>query len=155
MFISARSLCLLRFSINFGSFFQGIPFRWSRENFLHVEIPKFSKTKRNYWSGLGWICIKWFLLFHQAFLSVRLLQSISAQNLSAHYYVEEAIYYIQFLVPCINQITLILHGPAWTLFLNECFNFFNVLESKLNLRYVSLPTSRANTKIWICIYFAS
>jgi hypothetical protein len=129
MFISKRSIQLLRFSMDWAFFLKVVPFnhRYRESAFMSLRV-EFPESKSQF--------VQYLFLLHLLFLTVRLCQSISAQNRSATYYVVESVYYAQFLLSSTYLISLMINGPEWIVFVNQCFHFYANIDSKYKLNVI-------------------
>jgi hypothetical protein len=128
VFVGRRTFKLVHESVNVAYFFKAIPFRWIRrgdgKGFM-LEVPAESKAKL-----CAWDLDKYFFLVHQVYLTVRLLQSILADNAPLSSFAFQGIYYAQFLLASIFEASIIINGHDWTIFVNQYLQFFECLEGK-------------------------
>ncbi len=128
VFVGRRTFKLVHESVNVAYFFKVVPFRWIRrgdgQGFM-LEVPAKSKGKL-----CAWDLVKYFFLVHQVYLTVRLVQSILADNAPLSSYAIQCIYYAQFLLASIFELSIITNGHDWMIFINQYLQFFKCLEGK-------------------------
>jgi hypothetical protein len=143
---------LVHLSLNEAYFLKVVPFRWARtkNKQVHVlEIPSKGKF-------CGWDLVKFLFLTHQLFLSVRLIQSIFSKNVPLVNYVIEVVYYAQFFLASLFEVSLIHNQCDWVMFVNKYLQYFKSLEGKyIPMHYITnnnkLPSRLGFKSETICV----
>jgi hypothetical protein len=121
VFLTKRTFKLAKFLINSGYFLKTLPFRWKKTK-IGIEIPASTREL------CLWDFLKYFYLAHQIFLSIRLWQSLAAENKELTAYAVEILYYLRFLLLCVHQVSLIYNAHGWVNWMNQFFGFYASLE---------------------------
>jgi len=123
--LSTKVLKLLKFCIKFSEFLRVIPYKWNEAN---NRIQLVSNTVNRY--SVHWESVRNFLLIHQIFIFVRLVQSIAGGHNGYALYIMQVAYFAVSLVVSLCQI-LITHRKIEVLvFINRFLQFCEHIEGK-------------------------
>jgi len=112
---------ILQVSIRWAHFLRIIPFEWDRKN----ELIRLSSSRAHVkcWTGVVYL-----ILIHQVFVSVRLCQSILAQQETFSFYCILVAYYLAFILLFICQFFFFLKKTEWVQFMNWLIRFCNKFD---------------------------
>jgi len=134
MFLLSNYLLLvLKYTINIGTFFRVVPYKWNDLENCVILIPKLNNRRCG---PITWEQVNYFYLVYGVYMIARLYQSLSGQTHNLSYYVMQIAYFAIMELVCLIQFLVYDKKMEIVQFINRLLQLCKRIEGKFKICWI-------------------